>query len=667
MKILKAICILGIVIACDKKDPEAILFKTSGLIQKGPFIQGSEVNLISLDNALNPTGTIFTSETTDDFGSFTYEKVSAGYAKILATGFYFNEITGKLSNANITLKALSLISREEKVNINLLTTLSSDRIEYLIVNEKKSFQEAQTISQKEVLKIFKISDDVALNPFEELDLSKDETGSSILLAISCILQIGNSEAQLSELIKKIAEDIKIDGDLNNNSIKEILTKSAMDLEADKIILNLQKRYSDLGLSVRIPDFTSYIDSDGDGTIDLNQARAPYFNLPGGEYPNDIKVEISSTTQNAIIYYTIDNSIPTTSSLVYSNPIEINGDGNSVTIKAITIKEGLNISPVLSAVFSINYPILPALDLNPPPPPLCCNPGEAFTTDMQISIASVIPGVSIYYTTDNSIPTNSSNLYTTPINLVGDGARLTLKAIAMKVGYKSSSVAVGSYGIEYPKALYSISKPSGVYNTNTTVAMNTLDGLKIYYTLDSSEPTQNSILYTQPINFEGDGSIVILKGLVTGPQFKPTTFKSAYKIDYNYDPTVYLDELNLTDYKSMIVGRWIGSMNTPWPDGSSSMFQHSPYSVEVIFSSDGKITTVETRNLVWYWGPNTDFSSYSLDSVLENGKVIGTVGGTNNNIITMKNVAFSQSGDYLTFETYKDAMGPITYRLMRLPD
>ena len=69
----------------------------------------------------------------------------------------------------------------------------------------------------------------------------------------------------------------------------------------------------------------------------------------GMVPQGTKVELTTSTEGATIYYTLDGSEPTTSSTVYSAPIEITVD---TTIKAIAVKTGLTNSDVSQFSYSI---------------------------------------------------------------------------------------------------------------------------------------------------------------------------------------------------------------------------------------------------------------------------------------------------------------------------
>ena len=80
------------------------------------------------------------------------------------------------------------------------------------------------------------------------------------------------------------------------------------------------------------------------------AEAPTFSPIGGTYFTAQNVTLNTTTSGATIYYTLDESDPTTASAVYSTPITIS---TTTTIKAIAVAEGFQNSSVASATYTIN--------------------------------------------------------------------------------------------------------------------------------------------------------------------------------------------------------------------------------------------------------------------------------------------------------------------------
>ena len=78
-------------------------------------------------------------------------------------------------------------------------------------------------------------------------------------------------------------------------------------------------------------------------------ETPTFSPAAGTYTSSQNVTISTSTQDATIYYTTNGDTPTTSSSVYSDAIPVS---TTTTIKAIATKDGNNDSDVASATYTI---------------------------------------------------------------------------------------------------------------------------------------------------------------------------------------------------------------------------------------------------------------------------------------------------------------------------
>jgi Concanavalin A-like lectin/glucanases superfamily/Chitobiase/beta-hexosaminidase C-terminal domain/IPT/TIG domain/Fibronectin type III domain len=79
------------------------------------------------------------------------------------------------------------------------------------------------------------------------------------------------------------------------------------------------------------------------------AAAPTFSPAPGEYSAGQTVTLSDTTSGATIYYTADGTMPTTSSTVYTAPINV---PSTTTIEAIAVASGLNNSAVSVGDYTI---------------------------------------------------------------------------------------------------------------------------------------------------------------------------------------------------------------------------------------------------------------------------------------------------------------------------
>ena len=81
--------------------------------------------------------------------------------------------------------------------------------------------------------------------------------------------------------------------------------------------------------------------------------APEFSLEEGTYDSEQTVTITCPTAGVSIYYTIDGSTPTTSSLLYSDPITLS---STTTLKAISAIYG-ETSGVRTATYTIVIPVV----------------------------------------------------------------------------------------------------------------------------------------------------------------------------------------------------------------------------------------------------------------------------------------------------------------------
>ena len=243
---------------CKKDEPKITKQKVTGHVQKGPYINGTSISMFELNSSLEQTGKIFTTEISNNIGSFEISNVSltTSYVEFSANGYYFDEVKGDISIAPLNLFALSDITDILTVNVNILTHLEKIRVKYL-VKQNKTLSEAKNIAQGEILAIFDFSL-TGIDKSETLDISVNNDGNAILLAISIILQGNRSVGDLTELLANITNDIREDGILNSESIMTNLRNSTKELALTTIRSNLQNRYQALGINASIPAFEKYI-------------------------------------------------------------------------------------------------------------------------------------------------------------------------------------------------------------------------------------------------------------------------------------------------------------------------------------------------------------------------------------------------------------------------
>ena len=129
-------------------------------------------------------------------------------------------------------------------------------------------------------------------------------------------------------------------------------------------------------------------------------------LPG-TYLESQTVSLTGSNSSDAIYYTTDGTEPSLSSSVYSSPIKVNGN---MTIKAFGYNEGAE--PQSGSVYEFSYKIDPNADIEAPKITASKSSGK-YTEQISVNFKitdNKSNGVKVYYTTDGSSPTESSDSY-----------------------------------------------------------------------------------------------------------------------------------------------------------------------------------------------------------------------------------------------------------------
>lgn len=237
-----------------------------------------------------------------------------------------------------------------------------------------------------------------------------------------------------------------------------------------------------------------------GTPTVNQ---PFFSPVGGSYATPISVSLICMTPGAEIRYTTDGTDPTETSVLYGAPIEVNG---TRTIKARAFKSGWNASPVNSSTYNFTGITVAAPVINPTPI------DGIYTEPLFVNISCPIPGALIRYRTDGEEPDMSSQVYNMPFFVFGN---TTVVAKAFLPGWAPSAATTAHYNFGSTVANPSFSPVQGVYHGNKQISITcSPSDASIYYTLDGSEPTQSSTLYTDPILLT-ENTVVKARGFKPG--------------------------------------------------------------------------------------------------------------------------------------------------------
>ncbi|GBF51210.1 chitobiase/beta-hexosaminidase C-terminal domain protein [Leptospira ryugenii] len=155
-------------------------------------------------------------------------------------------------------------------------------------------------------------------------------------------------------------------------------------------------------------------------------------------------DVTTTCQK--VAYTIDGTDPAfdgsgsiTNGSLYSGSLTSPNDAIT-TYKFIARDVAGNVSGISSAMYTVGNTTVALPSFSPA--------AGFYNTPQYITISTTTSGATIYFTTDGTTPTTSSNVYSAPIHIWSLAGK-TVKAFAKKAGLSDSSVATLSGVYSYP--------------------------------------------------------------------------------------------------------------------------------------------------------------------------------------------------------------------------
>ncbi len=226
------------------------------------------------------------------------------------------------------------------------------------------------------------------------------------------------------------------------------------------------------------------------TIDLEgKAMPPEFAPEQGTYNVPPNITLGTLTSGAVIRYTLDGTVPTELSPGYSVPIEID---RTTTIRAKTIAPDLDPSETITREYKLEV-AKPVADVD----------SGTHTETQYVSLSTISPMATIRYTEDGSEPDANSKQAIGPIEI---SSSTILKAKGFRAGWISSQTLVNNYVIQVQgrtadPVIFPFNGPfSRAVEVEITCAT---DGATIHYTLDGSQPTNESPVYSDKIMVNGN--------------------------------------------------------------------------------------------------------------------------------------------------------------------
>jgi hypothetical protein len=263
-----------------------------------------------------------------------------------------------------------------------------------------------------------------------------------------------------------------------------------------------------------------------------------------------------------IYYTTDDTEPTTSSPTYSSAITLT-DGITV-IKAIA-KDGTNYESLVAS-YEISVCDAPIISFE--------------SVSSLVTITSTTEGSTVHYTTDESTPTALSEGYSSPFSI---STTTTIKAITIKPGTISSSVTEMTFS--------QVATPTIQNNGSNAISITTTtDGATIYYTTDGNDPTTSSDEYTAPLSESFSGvtikAIAVKEGMVT------STVGSGSVMLQCAAPVISFDDATS---KVTIIAATEGSTIYYTTDGGAPSASSSTYSEPFSVNSTTTVKAITTKS------------------------------------------------------------------------
>jgi hypothetical protein len=137
------------------------------------------------------------------------------------------------------------------------------------------------------------------------------------------------------------------------------------------------------------------------TITTPTAATPVISPAGGTYSSPQSVTITDSTPGATLYYTVDGTFPSKSSLLYTGPITVN---TSETLRVLAVATGYYTSALANATYTIKTS------------GTTLNMGAGFTTSSGMVLnGSQLSGTALMLTNGGQYQATSS-WYSTPVNV-----------------------------------------------------------------------------------------------------------------------------------------------------------------------------------------------------------------------------------------------------------
>jgi Chitobiase/beta-hexosaminidase C-terminal domain/Family of unknown function (DUF6298)/Putative collagen-binding domain of a collagenase len=257
---------------------------------------------------------------------------------------------------------------------------------------------------------------------------------------------------------------------------------------------------------------------------------PAITPNGGTFVNAVSVSLQTSTSGASIYYTTDGTTPTQSSNQYTAPFALTATG---LVKAQAFKSGMTPSSQVSAWFTEDVSFDFSLSNSGNKSVTGGSPvtntisaaltsGSAQAVTFSASVSGLPVGATASFSTASCNPTCSSTL---TINTSGSTPAGTSAITVSAAGGGVTRTTSFNLTVSLPTvATPTISPNGGSFSGSVSVTLQTAtSGASIYYTTDSSAPTQSSTPYVGAFTLTSSATV---KAIAFKSGFNPSALASA---------------------------------------------------------------------------------------------------------------------------------------------
>lgn len=251
--------------------------------------------------------------------------------------------------------------------------------------------------------------------------------------------------------------------------------------------------------------------------DSHRCVAPKFSFPGGTIMSNAVI-VTSLTPGSAIHFTNSGADPTESDPVLQTGERIQVS-EGTTNKLRSFRSDLEPSQVVSAIYQFETAA-----------PYFIPSSGAITNNTPIQLFSTTsPDTQFFYTLDGSVPTTNSARYSNSIILSGF---VSLTAIGIAPGYAPSKLTQSVYK-QAQVAIPTLNPIPGVVSNGTSLSIDcATSGAEIFYSIDGSIPTTNSIRYIGPLTLHPN---VLIRVIAVAPGYISSGVSGSYVLPTTATP------------------------------------------------------------------------------------------------------------------------------------